>query len=84
MVGVFLSNFGNGTRVAVTGASEEGVYRWSEAEVALNDDFSEAALNDLSIEPEGMISDIHASKEYRAHLIKVMTKRAVTDASLKK
>ena len=59
----------------------EGVYRWSEAEVALNDNFSEAALNDLSIESEGMISDIHASKEYRAHLVKVMTKRAVTDAS---
>ena len=81
MVGVFLSKFDNGTRVAVTGASEEGVYRWNEAEVALNDNFSEAALNDLSVEPEGMISDIHASKEYRAHLVRVMTKRAVTNTS---
>ena len=81
MVGVFLSNFANETRVAVTGASEEGVYRWSEAEAALKDDFSEGALNDLSIEPKGMISDIHASKEYRAHLGKVMTKRAVKSAS---
>ncbi len=81
MVGVFLSNFGNETRVAVTGASEEGVYRWSEAEAALNENFSEAALYDLSIESKGMISDIHASKEYRAHLVKVMTKRAVKSAS---
>ena len=81
MVGVFLSNFGNETRVAVTGASEEGVYRWSEAEAALNENFSEAALDDLSIESKGMISDIHASKEYRAHLVKVMTKRAVKSAS---
>ena len=81
MVGVFLSNFGNETRVAVTGASEEGVYRWSEAEAALNENFSEAALDNLSIESEGMINDIHASKEYRAHLVKVMTKRAVKSAS---
>ena len=81
MVGVFLSNFGNETRVAVTGASEEGVYRWSEAEAALNENFSKAALDDLSIESKGMISDIHASKEYRAHLVKVMTKRAVKSAS---
>ena len=81
MVGVFLSNFDNGIRVAVTGASEEGVYRWVEAEGALKDNFSESALNDLSIEPKGIIGDIHASKEYRAHLIKVMTKRAVNSAS---
>jgi carbon-monoxide dehydrogenase medium subunit len=81
MVGVFLSKFDNGIRVAVTGASEEGVYRWDEAEDALNDNFSESALNDLLIEPEGIISDIHASKEYRAHLIKVMTKRAVKSAA---
>ena len=81
MVGVFLSNFDNGIRVAVTGASEEGVYRWVEAEGALKDHFSESALNDLLIEPKGIIGDIHASKEYRAHLIKVMTKRAVKSAS---
>ena len=81
MVGVFLSNFDNGIRVAVTGASEEGVYRWVEAEGALKDNFSESALNDLLIEPKGIIGDIHASKEYRAHLIKVMTKRAVKSAS---
>lgn len=81
MVGVFLSNFDNGIRVAVTGASEEGVYRWVEAEGALKDNFSESALNDLLIEPKGIIGDIHASKEYRAHLIKVMTKRAVNSAS---
>jgi carbon-monoxide dehydrogenase medium subunit len=81
MVGVFLSNFDNGIRVAITGASEEGVYRWGEAEEALKDNFSESALNDLLIEPKGIIGDIHASKEYRAHLIKVMTKRAVKGAS---
>ena len=81
IVGVFLSNFDNEIRIAITGASEEGVYRWREAEVALNADFSEGSLNDLLVEPEGMIGDIHASSEYRAHLVKVMTKRAVKNAS---
>ena len=81
MVGVFLSNFGNETRVAVTGASEGGVFRWSEAEAALNKNFSDDSIIDLSIEHKDMIEDIHASKEYRAHLVKVMTKRAVASAS---
>ena len=81
IVGVFLSNFENEIRIAITGASEEGVYRWREAEVALNANFSEGSLNDLLVEPEGMIGDIHASSEYRAHLVKVMTKRAVKNAS---
>ena len=81
IVGVFLSNFDNEIRIAITGAAEEGVYRWREAEVALNANFSEESLNDLSVEPEGMIGDIHASSEYRAHLVKVMTKRAVKNAS---
>ena len=81
IVGVFLSNFDNEIRIAITGAAEEGVYRWREAEVALNADFSEGSLNDLLVEPEGMIGDIHASSEYRAHLVKVMTKRAVKNAS---
>ena len=81
IVGVFLSNFDNEIRIAITGASEEGVYRWREAEVALNANFSEESLNDLLVEPEGMIGDIHASSEYRAHLVKVMTKRAVKNAS---
>ncbi len=81
IVGVFLSNFDNEIRIAITGAAEEGVYRWREAEVALNANFSEGSLNDLLVEPEGMIGDIHASSEYRAHLVKVMTKRAVQNAS---
>jgi carbon-monoxide dehydrogenase medium subunit len=81
MVGVFLSKFENETRVAITGASEEGVFRWREAEGALNEDFSEGSITDFVLQPSGMIGDIHASKEYRAHLVKVMAKRAVKSAS---
>ena len=67
-------------RVAVTGASEEGVFRWAEAEAALSANFSADAVSGLTVEAEGMIGDIHGTKEYRAHLVGVMTKRAVTAA----
>ncbi|MGE4327497.1 MAG: xanthine dehydrogenase family protein subunit M, partial [Pseudodonghicola sp.] len=80
LVGVFVAKYPDGVRVAVTGASEEGVFRWTEAEAALSADFSPAALEGLSVSPEGMIADLHGTAEYRAHLIKVMTKRAVAAA----
>lgn len=81
LVGVFVAKFADGVRVAVTGASEEGVFRWSEAEEALNKEFQADALMDLKIAPANMIGDLHGTKEYRAHLVGVMTKRAVTAAS---
>ena len=81
MVGVFVAKTGDAVRVAVTGASNEGVFRWSEAEAALAANFSADALADLTVSADNMISDLHGSAEYRAHLIKVMTGRAVTAAS---
>ena len=80
LVGVFVAKFADGVRVAVTGASEEGVFRWSEAEAALSSDFSAGALEGLSLSGDGMISDLHGSGDYRAHIVKVMTKRAVEAA----
>ena len=81
LVGVFVAKYADGVRVAVTGASENGVFRWSEAEAALSDNFSASALDGLSISADEMIADLHGSPEYRAHLIKVMTGRAVTAAA---
>ena len=77
LVGVFLARFADGVRVAVTGASEDGVFRWGEAEQALNKEFRPDALMDLRVNPANMIGDLHGSKEYRAHLVNVMTRRAV-------
>ena len=77
MVGVFVAKNADGVRVAVTGASEDGVFRWSEAEVALSENFSPDALNGLAVASNGMISDLHGSADYRAHLVGVMAKRAV-------
>ncbi|GAA4228124.1 carbon-monoxide dehydrogenase medium subunit [Sagittula marina] len=82
LVGVFVSKGADGVRVAVTGASNDGVFRWSEAEEALNGNFAADAVEALSA-PSGadMISDLHGSGDYRAHLVKVMTKRAVAKAN---
>lgn len=80
LTGVFVARFADGVRVAVTGASEEGVFRWTEAEEALSANFSPDALEGLSISADGMIGDLHGTPAYRAHLVKVMTKRAVAAA----
>lgn len=81
LVGVFVAKFADGVRVAVTGASENGVFRWSEAEEALSATFSAAALDGLTVPADGMISDLHGTAAYRAHLVKVMTGRAVAAAA---
>ncbi len=81
LVGVFVCKFSDGVRVAVTGASADGVFRWSEAEAALSSDFSKGAVDGLSAPSGDMISDLHGTAEYRAHLVKVMTGRAAAAAS---
>jgi len=80
LVGVFVAKQAGGVRVAITGASEGGVFRWSEAEAALSSNFSAAALEGLSLPADGMISDLHGPAAYRAHLAAVLTGRAVTAA----
>jgi len=80
LVGVFVAKFADGVRVAVTGASEEGVFRWADAETSLNQEFAASALDGISISADGMLGDMHGSPEYRAHLVRVMTQRAVIAA----
>ncbi len=80
LTGAFVAKYGSGVRVAITGASEDGVFRWSDAEKALSANFSAAAIDGLSISSDGMIGDLHGTPAYRANLVKVMTKRAVAAA----
>lgn len=80
IVGVMVARTGGGVRVAVTGAGP-CVFRASDMESALAGNFAAAALDGVTVEPDGLNSDIHASAEYRAHLVKVMAKRAVAAAS---
>ncbi len=81
LVGVFVSRNGSDVRVAVTGAGEGGVFRVAEMEKALQKDFSAKALDGIAVKPRGLNSDIHASAEYRAHLVGVMAKRAAASAA---
>lgn len=76
LVGVMVSQGPAGTRVAVTGAGP-CVFRAANMEAALSGAFSAGALDGLTADAGGMNSDIHASAEYRAHLVNVIAKRAV-------
>ncbi|MGL4412683.1 FAD binding domain-containing protein [Roseinatronobacter monicus] len=80
LTGVFVAKYASGVRVAVTGASEIGVFRWTEAEAALSQEFSADAISGLTCSSDEMISDLHGTPEYRAHLVGVMTRRAVAAA----
>jgi carbon-monoxide dehydrogenase medium subunit len=77
IVGVMVAKSGGSVRVAVTGAGQSGVFRHKDAEAALGKSFAAAALDGIKTDAKKLNSDIHASAEYRAHLVGVMAKRAV-------
>ncbi|UWU95628.1 xanthine dehydrogenase family protein subunit M [Bradyrhizobium sp. CB1015] len=79
LVGVFVAQFADGVRVAVTGAGP-GVFRVPPMEAALSGHFDPSAIAAIKIDTDGLTSDIHAEADYRAHLVTVMTKRAVEAA----
>jgi aerobic carbon-monoxide dehydrogenase medium subunit len=76
VVGVFVAKTAGGVRVAVTGAGPS-VFRVKEMEQALGSNFSADAIKNVQVPANGLNSDIHASAEYRAHLVGVMARRAV-------
>jgi len=80
LIGVFVSQAANGAvRVAVTGAGN-GVFRSAELEKALSANFTPDAAGAVKVPASNCNGDIHASAEYRAHLVSVMAKRAVAAA----
>jgi carbon-monoxide dehydrogenase medium subunit len=81
IVGVFVADFGNGVRVGVTGAGPSA-FRQADMEKALAAKFAPESVAGIKVKADGLNNDLHASAEYRAHLITVMTKRAV-EAALK-
>ena len=80
MVGVFVAQFASGVRVAITGASSDGVFRHAGLEQPLSASFTAQAAAGVKIDASGLNQDIHASAAYRANLISVQTQRAVTKA----
>jgi carbon-monoxide dehydrogenase medium subunit len=80
LVGVFVARAKSGVRVAVTGAGPV-VFRETAIEQALSKNFAADAVKNIDIDATSLNTDVHASAEYRAHLIGVMAARAVTEAS---
>ena len=76
IVGVYVAKLKKEIRVAITGV-ESCVFRCKKLEDALTNNFSALAINNVNISSKGFNSDIHASAEYRAHIIKVMSKKAI-------
>jgi len=83
LVGVFVAKKGSDVRVAVTGAGSNGVFRSKECEAALATRFNAKSLDGVKVSASGLNADMHASADYRAHLIPVMAKRAVEKALAK-
>ncbi len=79
MVGVFVAESASGMRVAATGAGP-CVFRIPDMEKALGKSFSADAVKGIKVSAANLNSDIHASAEYRSHLITVMAQRAVDQA----
>ncbi len=77
MVGVFVAVTGQDVCVAITGAGEDGVFRHKGMEAALKTTFSANAVEDVRTDEDMLLSDIHAGSDYRAHLVREMTRRAV-------
>jgi carbon-monoxide dehydrogenase medium subunit len=77
--GVFVSESAGGVRVAVTGCGP-CVFRAADIEKALTSKFAPDAAKAVRIFPDGLNSDMHASAEYRAHLIPELASRAVAKA----
>jgi carbon-monoxide dehydrogenase medium subunit len=80
LTGVFVAKTANGVRVAITGAAPS-VFRATDMENALSANFTEAAARGVTIAPGNLNTDMHASADYRAHLIPVLTARAVRAAN---
>ena len=76
LVGVFVSQGPQGTRVAVTGAGANGVFRVAALEAALAANWSAAACQGVVVPADELNSDLHGSAAYRAALIPVLAGRA--------
>ena len=75
-MGVYVAKLKKEIRVAVTGVAS-CVFRCKKLEDVLSSNFSSSAIDSVNISSKGFNTDIHASAEYRAQMIKVMAKKAV-------
>ena len=80
LVGVYVARFGKEVRVAVTGAGP-CAFRATALEKALTARFAPESCDGVAIAASGLNGDLHASAEYRAHLIPRLAREAVRQAA---
>ncbi|MFL2770969.1 MAG: FAD binding domain-containing protein [Rhodospirillaceae bacterium] len=80
IVGAFIAKTNDLVRVAITGAGPT-VFRIIEMEKALTTNFNAEVIKEITVSQDSLNADLHASAEYRAHLIGVMVGRAVSDCN---
>lgn len=79
LVGVFVArDHAGNVRVAVSGAAP-CAFRLPALEEALTVSFAPEAAN-IAVDRDGLNSDMHGDAQYRAHLIKILSARAVLKA----
>ena len=76
IVGVYVAQHKTGINIGVTGA-KSCVYNDKDLAEVLTKNFSSSAIDNVEISSSGMNSDIHASSEYRANMVKAFAKKAV-------
>jgi carbon-monoxide dehydrogenase medium subunit len=76
VVGVMIAETSAGIRVAVTGAGA-CAFRVAEMEAALSTSFNADAIKNIAVPADNLNNDMHATAEYRAHLVNVLARRAV-------
>jgi carbon-monoxide dehydrogenase medium subunit len=77
LAGVFVSRSAGNYRIAVTGASSGGVFRFVSGEELLNSGHPLEAINGLSLGEWELFDDRYGSRLYRENLVRVLLKRAV-------
>jgi carbon-monoxide dehydrogenase medium subunit len=76
IAGVYVAKHKSGTNVAITGV-KSCVYNDIDLATALSKNFSSSVVANVKISSKDMNSDIHASSEYRASLVRTLSKRAI-------
>ena len=76
VVGVYVAKYKGGVNVAVTGA-KPCVYNNKDLAQALSKNFLSSVIDTVKMTSSGMNSDIHASADYRANMVRAFAKKAV-------
>jgi carbon-monoxide dehydrogenase medium subunit len=78
LAAAFVTCRGGDVRVAVTGAGQNGVFRWRQAEDILTELCDETRVKDIVPDAAELLYDMHAAADFRANLVNVVTRRAVS------